>query len=317
MTRSRLHLRPRLGAPRPGRGSRHGSHRIGRGGSAAGVVKLIAVVSLLVTTNLLGVLLPAVSPAAAAPGSPTGSPCAALWGYCDTRATDYGYVYTFVGGQLHRTPATGRGARTAAGCADCPVRLNFCNIGDETTEFEQLLWAAFPEAAADTNALCDPQAAAAAPTLVQVQAALTNYLREQALPRPTLVVAPSGRSFANLPTVVYTPVPPSFVFNVDQPVLATITAVPHYRWDFGDGTAGPDSPGRPFDPAISPREHPDAYVSHPYRQPGTYTITLTVTWQGTFAVPGVGQAFPLEPVVLAANAAVVVDEAGGVLTGNG
>ncbi len=276
---------------------------------------MLAVVLLVVTASLLGMLPPVVSPAAAAPDGRTGGSCAALWGYCDTRATDSGYTYIFVGGRLQRTPATGAGRRAGGGCGDCVVPLNYCNIGAETTGFEELLWVTAPEAAADTNALCDPQPGAA-PTLAQVQAALTNYLREQALPKPTLVVAPSGRSFANLPTVVYTPVPPAFVFNVDQPVLATITAVPHYRWDFGDGATGPDSPGRPFDPAISPREHPDAYVSHAYRQPGTYTITLTVIWQGTFAVPGVGQAFPLDPVVLAANAPVVVNEAGSVLTGN-
>jgi hypothetical protein len=189
-------------------------------------------------------------------------------------------------------------------------------VGPETTDFEQLLWAAFPEAAADTHALCNPQPVATAPTLAQVQASLANYLREQALPRPRLVVQPNGRSFANLPTVLYTPVPPTFTFNVDQPVLATISATPHYRWDFGDNTVGPDSPGRPFDPTISPRDHPEAYVAHAYQQPGSYPVTLTVTWEGQFAVPGIGQAFPLNPVVLTTTAPVAVEEASSILTGN-
>ncbi len=292
--------------PNPGRRRRGGP------AGGAGTVRRLMVVVWLVAA----IVLPTASAAHAEPGSQTGSLCATMWGYCDTRATDGGYAYTFSGGRLHKVPAATATARTADACADCPSRLDFCNVGPETTEFEQLLWAAFPEAAADTNALCDPKTIAAAPTLAQVQASLVNYLREQALPRPTLVVQPNGRSFANLPTVLYTPVPPSFTFNVDQPVLATISAMPHYRWDFGDNTVGPDAPGRPFDPAISPKDHPDAYVAHAYRQPGTYTVTLTVTWQGTFAVPGVGQAFPLAPVTLTANAAVVVDEASGVLTGN-
>ncbi|WP_239405221.1 PKD domain-containing protein [Frankia sp. Cj3] len=295
-----------------GSGRRGSGHRTRAPGLAAGTIRRLSVVICLVAA----VFLPTSATAHAAPDPQPGSLCAAMWGYCDTRATDNGYIYAFSGGRLHKVPTAVGTARPADSCADCPVRLDFCNVGPETTGFEQLLWAAFPEAAADTHALCNPQAIAAAPTLAQVQASLVNYLREQALPRPTLVVQPNGRSFANLPTVLYTPVPPSFTFNVDQPLLATISAVPHYRWDFGDGTLGPDSPGRPFDPAISPREHPEAYVAHAYRQPGTYPITLTVTWQGTFAVPGVGQAFPLAPVTLAANAAVVVDEASGVLTGN-
>jgi hypothetical protein len=156
----------------------------------------------------------------------------------------------------------------------------------------------------------------AAVPVVNVQAALANYLREKLLRKPTVVVQPAGRSFANLPTLLYTPVPDRFTFNVDQPVLATISAVPHYTWDFGDGTIGPDAPGRPYDPVISPRAHPEAYVAHSYARSGPYHVTLTVTWNAVFTVPGVAQAFPLPAVVLAAAADVVIDEAAGVLTDN-
>ncbi|WP_242605952.1 PKD domain-containing protein [Frankia sp. Cppng1_Ct_nod] len=284
------------------------------------ILRLLAVGLFVVTVSL-----PTATSVDAAPDAQrTNLICSTPWGSCDTRATDNGYIYTFSDGRLKRTPATGAGTTARAGvtdpCPDCSVPVDFCNLKPQEAlaNFQNALWAAFPDAAIATNAGCDPAAAPGAPpTLPQVQAALVNYLREQALPRPTLVIQPNGRSFANLLTVLYTPVPPAFTFNVDQPVLATISAVPHYRWDFGDGTFGQDAPGRPYDPAISPKDHPDAYVAHAYARPGTYTVTLTVTWAGTFAVPGVAQAFPLAPVVLAVNAAIVVDEATGVLTGNG
>nr|MDT0666653.1 PKD domain-containing protein [Micromonospora sp. DSM 115978] len=122
--------------------------------------------------------------------------------------------------------------------------------------------------------------------------------------------------FANLPTLFHTAVPTAFAFDVTEPVPATISAVPRYHWDFGDGETGPDAPGLPYDPAISPRDHPEAYVSHGYPEPGTYEVTLTVTWFGSFTVPGVAEAFPLEAVVLAATDELVVQESAGVLTGN-
>ncbi|SNQ48901.1 PDK repeat-containing protein [Frankia canadensis] len=275
---------------------------------------------------LVGVLglasLGGARPAAAAPDGRTVVPCAGvLWGSCDTRATADGYQYEYRNGMLARVPvgATGRSGGRAASCGqNCPDDpAAVCDLyelvgPDPAMTPEQR--AQFDQTMAGCNNYLLPDAAGI--PLAQVQAELAAYLRDRLLPKPSIVIAPSGRSIANLATILYSPTPPSYTFNVDQPVVATISAVPHYHWDFGDGSTGPDAPGRPYDAAISPRDHPDAYVTHGYARPGQFQVTLTVTWNGTFTLPGVAQAFPLEAVNLAAAQPLVVNEASGVLVHN-
>nr|WP_157892186.1 MULTISPECIES: PKD domain-containing protein [Frankia] len=264
--------------------------------------------------------LPTAGRAEAAPGGETRVPCVGvLWGSCDTRATANGYQYSYHDGVLERIPAGADGGvprRASCGqaCPDDPAAV--CELYElvgpdpamtpaERAQFDQTM------AGCNNYLLPDNAVPVAA-----VQAALADYLRDKLLPKPSIVIAPSGRSFANLATILYTPVPESYTFNVDEPVVATISAIPHYRWEFGDGGTGPDAPGRPYDSAISPRDHPEAYVSHEYARPGQYQVTLTVTWDGTFTLPGVAQAFALDPVTLAAAQGLVVNEAAGVLVHN-
>ncbi|EIV96454.1 PKD domain-containing protein [Frankia sp. QA3] len=264
--------------------------------------------------------LPSAGRAAAAPGDQTRVPCVGvLWGSCDTRATANGYQYRYHDGMLERIPAGADGGVTRrASCGqDCPddpaaVCELYELVGPDPamTPAER---AQFDQTMAGCNNYLLPDNAV---PLAAVRAALADYLRDKLLPKPSIVIAPSGRSFANLATILYTPVPESYTFNVDQPVVATISAIPHYRWEFGDGETGPDAPGRPYDSAISPRDHPEAYVSHDYARPGQYQVTLTVTWDGTFTLPGVAEAFPLDPVILAAAQGLVVNEAAGVLVHN-
>lgn len=263
--------------------------------------------------------------AVAAPND-TVVPCGdVLWGACDTRATAQGYQYRYHDGKLERiSDATDAGAGTGRWAAHCG---EFCQ-DDPTVICEMLeVLGKNTQMSPEVRAQWEQQSAGClnfnylipatnAVPLAAVQAALNDYLREKILPKPTIVISPSGRSFAGLATILHTPVPNTYTFNVEEPVVATISAVPHYRWEFGDGDIGPDAPGRPYDSAISPREHPDAYVSHTYDHAGDHQVTLTVTWQGTFTVPGVAQAFPLDAVVLAAVQPLVVNEASGVLVHN-
>ncbi|CAO5166996.1 PDK repeat-containing protein [Frankia sp. AiPs1] len=283
---------------------------------------LVLIVAVALTSGLgrAGLLGPGV--ALAAPGSTT-VPCATvLWGTCDTRATASGYQYRYHDGMLERIPVggggTGGGRRAAncgQNCPDDPAEVcELLELVGPNPEMSVAERAQYDQTMAGCNNYLIPVANAV--PIAAVQAALNDYLREKVLPKPTIVIAPSGRSFANLATILYTPVSESYTFNVDEPVQATISAVPHYRWEFGDGQVGPDAPGRPYDAAISPRDHPDDYVSHQYDRAGQYQVTLTVTWQGTFTVPGVAQAFPLNAVVLAAAQPLVVDEASGVLIHN-
>jgi hypothetical protein len=279
---------------------------------------LVSLVAAAVAVPGPGLLPGLVGPAVAAPAPQ--DPCAGpRWGSCDTRATDRGYQYRYRNGQLQQVPLGDDGGGTGgAGCGDdCPpdpdavcALLTGVGAAPEMTEAER---AAYDQLVAECGpVLYDPDGIPVADLAQQ----FADYLREELLPTPNVVIQPTGNSFANLPAIMHTAVPAAFTFDVTEPVLATISAVPHYAWDFGDGAAGPDAPGRPYDPAISPRDHPDAYVAHAYRRPGTYQVTLTVTWNGYFTVPGVAQAFPLEAVTLAAGTPITVEEAGGVLVGN-
>ncbi|MBL7494554.1 PKD domain-containing protein [Frankia sp. AgB1.9] len=300
--------------PAPGthRGPPRGPRRVGSRIGTALSVKILLVA-------MLGALLATAGPVGAA--SAATVPCGSvLWATCDTRTTDNGYQYRYQGGELIRVPLGSGPVAGGTGCgATCPPDpAAVCDlllaVGPSPNMTAQEL--------ADYNqAVAGCQAWLADPTngipLATVRAQLADYLKNQLLPKPTLTIQPGAHSFTGLQTIVYTQIPPAFAFNVDQPVLATITAVPTYHWDFGDGATGPNSPGRPYDAAISPRDFPDAYVDHEYKQPGPYQITLTVVWDGTFTVPGVAQAFALNAVTLVATAPVVVDEATGVLTGNG
>jgi hypothetical protein len=267
-------------------------------------------------TVLLAALTAVAGPVGGASAAPV--PCGGVqWATCDTRATDSGYQYRYAGGMLIPVSVAGPATAAATCGATCPP---------DPAAVCDLLLAVGPspdmtaaELAQYNQAVAGCQTWLAVPGAIPVatvQADLANYLRDQLLPKPTLTIQPSGRSLTGLATIVYTPVPPAFAFNVDQPVIATISAVPTYHWAFGDGAAGPNAPGRPYDPAISPRQYPGAYVSHEYQAPGTYQITLAVTWAGTFTVPGVAQAFPLQAVTLTATVPLVVDQAAGVLTGN-
>jgi len=256
------------------------------------------------------VLLALAALAITAVGAPTGphrQRCdTGSRGRCDSRASTAGYQYVFTAGTfLEAAGAASNTPRSTAACGPgCVYTMGPCEF---VRTVDPIIRAGIDPGGVEAAACA---AEGGAVPLATAQATLVNYLREANLPQPRVAAYPGARSFANLPTVFSSQRPAPFVLNVDQPLIATITATPHYRWEFGDGTTGPDSPGRPYDPAISPVDHPNAYVSHAYARPGRYQVTLTVTWNGTFTVPGPAQTFPLAPVVLTATAPVVVTEAG-------
>lgn len=258
------------------------------------------------------------SPAAAAPpptGGDRGRPC--VFEGCTVGTTPGGFQYVFVGGKLKKIPTTVTvGGQQNVFVPDCTDPLNCIGPGTFCTLAGQLGGLLVnPAGGGNNGAACQAPPADPGIDIGAVEAQLTNYLRQKALPRPHVKVQPNGNTFTNLPTIFYLPNPATFTLPVNQPVAATITAMPHYRWNFGDGTVGVgDNPGRPYNPNVSPRDNPGYYVSHEYAKPGRFQVTLTVTWQGTFTVAGAPQVFPLGAVVLAANAPVQVQEAAGVLT---
>lgn len=64
----------------------------------------------------------------------------------------------------------------------------------------------------------------------------------------------------------------------------TTTVTPEWHWTFGDGGEMTTAqPGGPW---------PDTSVSHSYDAKGTYEVSVTTTWDGTFTIAGVGT-FPI------------------------
>lgn len=145
--------------------------------------------------------------------------------------------------------------------------------------------------------------------LADLRASFARYLREQHLPPADLTVQPAVTQLVNLPVLFSSTPQQTRVVDVAVPLPARLQAEPHWAWSFGDGASGPDSPGRPYDPAVSPSQHPDFYVAHAYRSTDARTVLLTVTWSGTFVVPGISLRFPLTPVVFTATAGLAPREA--------
>ena len=119
-------------------------------------------------------------------------------------------------------------------------------------------------------------------------------------------------AIVNLPSIASTDPRQPINIVINNPVAGRITATPFFAWDFGDG-AGGVGPGRPYD-GTSPRQDPGHYVSHAYRALGTPTVTLTVTWEVTFAMPG----YPpirLDDVVRRATTTTVIRQASSQLIG--
>jgi hypothetical protein len=152
-------------------------------------------------------------------------------------------------------------------------------------------------------------------TVPQLSAAVRQRL--EALIGPQHIrMWPAGRAIAQLPQLVSTEEQAPIGFAVTVPLPGTLRAVPHYRWDFGDGTWA-EGAGPPYDPDTLPSQHPDYYVAHAYTTLGDKPLTLHVTWQATFTVAGLD--IPLQPLdraygpvqlpVYEARAALVQDRA--------
>jgi PKD repeat protein len=54
-----------------------------------------------------------------------------------------------------------------------------------------------------------------------------------------------------------------------------VTLTPFFTWNFGDGTIySTTSPGAPY---------PNGTISHTYTSAGTYKVSLTISWAGTWS----------------------------------
>ena len=99
------------------------------------------------------------------------------------------------------------------------------------------------------------------------------------LPTSQIVANPTKNGVVQIPTYFYTNAPS--LFNTTSLVLGInvgINLTPTFLWDFGDGsTLQTSSPGRAY---------PDTSIGHTYRKAGNYTVSLTITWAGTWSAEG-------------------------------
>lgn len=90
---------------------------------------------------------------------------------------------------------------------------------------------------------------------------------------------PAGGGVVNLPTLFSTNTPVAQLFNetlLGVQVALNVDAL--WTWDFGDGTTlTTTDPGGAY---------PIASLRHIYLHAGTYTVTLTTNWTGTFSMAG-------------------------------
>jgi hypothetical protein len=110
------------------------------------------------------------------------------------------------------------------------------------------------------------------------------------LPASRIQVQPAGRAVLccnrDVPTNLFTTDTPA-TFDVrllGTPITVHASPV-SWTWAYGDATnATHTRPGGPY---------PDLSTAHTYTHPGTYTITLTTAWTGTYTLPG-GPPIPID-----------------------
>lgn len=91
-----------------------------------------------------------------------------------------------------------------------------------------------------------------------------------------------GRALVHYGVIATTDATPQTLTTTILGTPITVTATPtSWTWDYGDGTPPRTTtdPGRPY---------PDTSGAHAYDAPGTYLLTVTTTWTGTYQLNGTG-----------------------------
>lgn len=142
----------------------------------------------------------------------------------------------------------------------------------------------------------------AAPVL-NVGAAALAFLRHMALPSPRPSVQPVDGTVVNKAAIFSAGESGSRTATMSLGGLAvTVRAIPtSWTWTFEPGVSlSFDKPGGPY---------PNEDVTHIYRQPGTYDVTVAANWTGTFTVSGATTAIAGSVSRLSAPLQVTVREA--------
>ena len=99
------------------------------------------------------------------------------------------------------------------------------------------------------------------------------------LPGSQLKYQPSNDPIAGIPVYFWSDSNP--LFQIATAILGinvSVTLQPSFLWNFGDGTLlTTGSTGGAF---------PDSTITHLYKEPGNYPVTLTISWAGSWVAQG-------------------------------
>ena len=98
----------------------------------------------------------------------------------------------------------------------------------------------------------------------------------QLLPQRNIFFVPKSGAVVQVPMYFWTDATPQFsTTSMILGINVGVTLTPLFTWNFGDGTLfTTTSPGAPY---------PDTTISHIYRSAGTYKVSLTISWSGTWS----------------------------------
>ena len=103
------------------------------------------------------------------------------------------------------------------------------------------------------------------------------------VPTSAIAYQPEFEPLVHVPVIFWCDLPTIFQSRIS--IIGEIIDValrPGFLWQWGDGESfSTAEPGAPY---------PHQSITHTYKQPGTYTVTLIATWNGTFKHSGATRA---------------------------
>jgi len=149
-----------------------------------------------------------------------------------------------------------------------------------------------------SNVCLSPDTPLPIPPIARVPGLVRSEFKSDAVIASSASYQPRDGGVVNLETIFYANTPatiqlaPLQILGFDVVITATAT---NYRWSWGDGESlDTASPGSPY---------PYQDVTHTYRRPGRYSVSVTVTYQGTYTIDG-GAAQPITGTVTVPGPAV-------------
>jgi hypothetical protein len=150
--------------------------------------------------------------------------------------------------------------------------------------------------------------------LADVEAEIRRIIEERFkhVAEPEITLAPAVNALVNLPVIASTPNQGPLGFDITNPLPGRVEATPVYSWAWSNGTSNTGA-GVAYD-GTSPRNNPGHYpVQSTYRDNGTESVDLQVTWSIVLTVPGVPPITDIEPLVYTATEGFLVRSARTVL----